>query len=127
MERPSLRKTRTSATAAPAKTSKTTGAGTGGGTTEQQGINGSTVALPFGLDPAKTPVLGSYQDSGQQQTQLTTQWYRLDLTDSMRHDPAYQVLAITAAGRRRLAKGQKAWELNVTAMMRVLRAQGESR
>ncbi|UGT71101.1 arabinosyltransferase domain-containing protein [Nocardia gipuzkoensis] len=83
------------------KTTKTTGAGTGGGTTEQAGINGSTVALPFGLDPAKTPVLGSYQEGEQQQAKLTTQWYRLDLTDSMRHDPAYQVLAITAAGRIR--------------------------
>ncbi|MBF6298365.1 arabinosyltransferase domain-containing protein [Nocardia amamiensis] len=83
------------------KTTKTTGAGTGGGTTEQAGINGSTVALPFGLDPAETPVLGSYQDGEQQQAKLTTQWYRLDLTDSMRHDPAYQVLAITAAGRIR--------------------------
>ncbi|MGK8502692.1 arabinosyltransferase domain-containing protein [Nocardia asiatica] len=83
------------------KTTKTTGAGTGGGTTEQAGTNGSTVALPFGLDPAKTPVLGSYQEGEQQQAKLTTQWYRLDLTDSMRHDPAYQVLAITAAGRIR--------------------------
>ncbi|MEU6832410.1 arabinosyltransferase domain-containing protein [Nocardia beijingensis] len=83
------------------KTTNTTGAGTGGGTTERAGVNGSTVALPFGLDPAKTPVLGSYQEGEQQQAQLTTQWYRLDLTDSMRADPAYQVLAITAAGRIR--------------------------
>ncbi|MFD0362078.1 arabinosyltransferase domain-containing protein [Nocardia sp. GCM10030253] len=83
------------------KTTKTTGAGTGGGTTEQTGINGSTVALPFGLDPARTPIMGSYQESDQQQAKLTSQWYRLDLADSMRHDPAYRVLAITAAGRIR--------------------------
>ncbi|WP_309138994.1 arabinosyltransferase domain-containing protein [Nocardia cyriacigeorgica] len=83
------------------KTSDTTGAGTGGGTTAQAGINGSTVALPFGLDPARTPVLGSYQDDDQKQAKLTTQWYRLDLSDSLRDDPAYQVLAITAAGRIR--------------------------
>lgn len=83
------------------KTTNTTGAGTGGGTSQQPGINDSTVALPFGLDPARTPVQGSYQDSEQQQAKLTSQWYRLDLTDSMRHDPAYQVLAITAAGRIR--------------------------
>ncbi|WP_433523998.1 arabinosyltransferase domain-containing protein [Nocardia pseudovaccinii] len=84
------------------KTTKTTGAGTGGGTTQQAGINGSTVALPFGLDPARTPIMGSYQDGAdQQQAKLTSQWYRLDLTDSMRDDPAYQVLAITAAGRIR--------------------------
>ncbi|NUP26695.1 MAG: arabinosyltransferase [Nocardia sp.] len=81
------------------KTTDTTGAGTGGGTSVQAGINGSTVALPFGLDPARTPVLGSYQDGDQQQAKLTTQWYRLDLTDEMRADPAYRVLALTAAGR----------------------------
>lgn len=44
------------------------------------------------------------------------------LSDNNRRARYYK---ITAAGRRRLAKGQKAWELNVTAMMRVLRAQGE--
>ena len=32
---------------------------------------------------------------------------------------------ITATGRRRLVEGQKAWELNVTAMMRVLGTQEE--
>ncbi|MFD3594098.1 arabinosyltransferase domain-containing protein [Nocardia sp. NPDC058640] len=83
------------------KTTKTTGAGTGGGTSAQPGINGSTVALPFGLDPARTPVLGSFQDGVQQQAKLTSQWYRYDLVDSMRHDPAYQALVITAAGRIR--------------------------
>ncbi len=83
------------------KTTKTTGAGTGGGTSEQTGINGSSVALPFGLDPATTPIMGSYQEGEQQQASLTTQWYGLDLSDSMRHDPAYQVLALTAAGRIR--------------------------
>ncbi len=81
------------------KTTDTTGAGTGGGTTEQAGINGSTVALPFGLDAARTPVLGSFQESEQRQASLTSQWYRLDLADSVRDDPAYRVLAITAAGR----------------------------
>ncbi|MEV6431703.1 arabinosyltransferase domain-containing protein [Nocardia sp. NPDC051463] len=83
------------------KTTKTTGAGTGGGTSQQAGINGSTVALPFGMDPARTPVMGSYQDSDQQQAKLTSQWYRLDLGGSLRDDPAYRVLAITAAGRIR--------------------------
>ncbi|MEV3962920.1 arabinosyltransferase domain-containing protein [Nocardia sp. NPDC050193] len=83
------------------KTTDTTGAGTGGGTSVQAGINGSTVALPFGLDPARTPVLGSYTTGDQQQAKLTTGWYRLDLTDEMRADPAYRVLALTAAGRIR--------------------------
>ncbi|MFR9752765.1 arabinosyltransferase domain-containing protein [Nocardia sp. 004] len=81
------------------RASTTTGTGTEGGTTESAGVNGSRVALPFGLDPTKTPVLGSYREGEQQQAKLTTQWYRLDLTDSMRDDPAYRVLAITAAGR----------------------------
>ena len=82
------------------KTTNTTGAGTGGGTSTESGINGSTVALPFGLDPARTPVLGSYQDGVQQQAKLTSQWYRLDL-DTVRDDPAYQALVVTAAGRIR--------------------------
>ncbi|MEU4648563.1 arabinosyltransferase domain-containing protein [Nocardia fluminea] len=83
------------------KTTKTTGAGTGGGTSAEPGINGSTVALPFGLDPARTPVLGSFQDGVQQQAKLTSQWYRVDLGNSVRDDPAYQALVVTAAGRIR--------------------------
>ncbi|WP_459963283.1 arabinosyltransferase domain-containing protein [Nocardia sp. IFM 10818] len=83
------------------KTTNTTGAGTGGGTTAQAGVNGSTVALPFGLDPARTPVMGSYTEGEQATAELTTEWYRLDLTDGMRADPAYKVLVVTAAGRIR--------------------------
>lgn len=82
------------------KTKDSVGAGTSGGSTDEAGINGSTVALPFGLDPARTPVMGSFQDEEhQEQAQLTSQWYQLNLTDSMRNDPAYQVLSLTAAGR----------------------------
>ncbi|MGV9836210.1 arabinosyltransferase domain-containing protein [Nocardia niigatensis] len=83
------------------KTSKTTGAGTGGGKSEEAGINGSSVALPFGLDPAKTPVEGSYTDGEQQVSKLTTQWYNAEKLNSVRDDPAYQVLVVTAAGRIR--------------------------
>ncbi|MGV7852394.1 arabinosyltransferase C-terminal domain-containing protein, partial [Mycobacterium kansasii] len=36
-----------------------TEAGTEGGTTAAPGINGSRARLPFNLDPARTPVLGS--------------------------------------------------------------------
>ncbi|MDP1086475.1 arabinosyltransferase C-terminal domain-containing protein, partial [Klebsiella pneumoniae] len=49
--------------------------GAGGGTTGGSGaetINGSTVKLPFGLDPAVTPVLGSYQDGVQEPAMLTS-------------------------------------------------------
>ncbi|MBL1073369.1 arabinosyltransferase domain-containing protein [Nocardia sp. 2] len=80
------------------KTTNTTGAGTGGGTTAETGINGSSVALPFGLDPARTPVLGSYAEGEQQVNDLTTQWYNLDLAGK-RDNPDYQVLIVTAAGR----------------------------
>ncbi|MFI6870925.1 arabinosyltransferase domain-containing protein [Nocardia sp. NPDC050406] len=51
-------------------------AGTGGGQ-GAQGVNGSTVALPFGLDPATTPVMGSWQDGVQQPAELYSSWYQL--------------------------------------------------
>lgn len=44
------------------------------------------------------------------------------VTESHRRARYY---SLTAAGRRRLSSGQKAWERNVAAMMRVLRAEGE--
>ncbi|MGC4960604.1 arabinosyltransferase domain-containing protein [Gordonia sp. DT101] len=50
------------------------GAGTTGGTGPRT-VNGSTVALPYGLDPSTTPVLGSYGYSGE--AHLTTGWYQL--------------------------------------------------
>ncbi|WP_375004044.1 arabinosyltransferase domain-containing protein [Gordonia sp. PS3] len=65
-------------------------AGTTGGTGPET-ANGGTVALPFGLDPATTPVLGSYGfDNGR--AELTTDWYRLpDRTTS-------PLIVITTAG-----------------------------
>src|SRR5690606_31696957 len=50
-------------------------AGTGGGTGPRT-VNGSTAALPFGLDPARTPVVGSY---GQNTVpaELFSDWYTL--------------------------------------------------
>ncbi|KAA0024634.1 arabinosyltransferase domain-containing protein [Antrihabitans cavernicola] len=72
-------------------TTSTTGAGTGGGTEDQGGVNGSRVMLPFGLDPARTPVMGSYQTGEQKTAKLTTQWYGLT-----RSGP---ILVVTAAGR----------------------------
>jgi len=42
------------------------------------------------------------------------------VTESHRRARYY---SLTAAGRRRLATGQKAWERNVAAMLRVLRAE----
>ncbi|MGW9266477.1 arabinosyltransferase domain-containing protein [Gordonia terrae] len=41
-----------------------------------RGVNGSTVRLPFGLNPAETPVLGSY-GSPSGTGSLTSDWYQL--------------------------------------------------
>ncbi|MFC3963893.1 arabinosyltransferase domain-containing protein [Nocardia jiangsuensis] len=68
-------------------------AGTGGGQ-GALGVNGSTVALPYGLDPASTPVLGSYQEGVQQPANLTSSWYQLAPRSAER-----PLVVITAAGR----------------------------
>ncbi|NMM83820.1 arabinosyltransferase [Rhodococcus sp. SRB_17] len=52
------------------------GAGTSGGT-GNVGANGSTAKLPFGLDPAVTPIMGSYQTGVQEPASLTSSWYQL--------------------------------------------------
>lgn len=57
---------------------QTTDASQGGteGGQGARGVNGSTVRLPFGLDPATTPVLGSYgAPSGT--GSVTTDWYQV--------------------------------------------------
>ncbi|WP_422627806.1 arabinosyltransferase domain-containing protein [Rhodococcus sp. (in: high G+C Gram-positive bacteria)] len=68
-------------------------AGTGGGF-GGEGINGSTVALPFGLDPATTPVLGSYGADGV--ATVTTEWYRLPDPDGS--GSRGDLVSISAAG-----------------------------
>jgi arabinosyltransferase A len=50
-------------------------AGTGGGY-GPIGINGSNVFLPFGLDPARTPVMGSYGENTMA-AKATSAWYEL--------------------------------------------------
>ncbi|AKS31228.1 arabinosyltransferase domain-containing protein [Mycolicibacterium goodii] len=50
-------------------------AGTGGGY-GPEGINGSRVFLPFGLDPARTPVMGSYGENTVA-AKATSAWYQL--------------------------------------------------
>lgn len=54
-----------------------TTAGTEGGVRTGVGINGSHAKLPFGLDPAKVPVLGSHQTGPQLNAETTTDWYQL--------------------------------------------------
>ncbi|MFT4200427.1 MAG: arabinosyltransferase domain-containing protein [Gordonia sp. (in: high G+C Gram-positive bacteria)] len=53
-------------------------------------VNGSRAALPYGLNPATTPVLGSYGYNGE--ARLTSDWYRLPDRASS------PLLVITAAG-----------------------------
>jgi arabinosyltransferase A len=50
-------------------------AGTGGGY-GPVGVNGSRVFLPFGLDPARTPVMGSH-DENTAAAKATSAWYQL--------------------------------------------------
>ncbi|KAA0916427.1 arabinosyltransferase domain-containing protein [Dietzia sp. ANT_WB102] len=54
-----------------------TTAGTEGGVRAGEGINGSHSVLPFGLDPARVPVLGSHQFGAQLNAETTTDWYPL--------------------------------------------------
>jgi arabinosyltransferase B len=57
------------------------------------GINGSTVPLPYGLDPARTPLAGSYVEGPQQQSRLTSAWYELPTADA-----GHPLVVITVAG-----------------------------
>jgi arabinosyltransferase B len=57
------------------------------------GINGSTVPLPYDLDPARVPLAGSYVEGPQQQSRLTSAWYQLPAADD-----AHPLVVITAAG-----------------------------
>jgi arabinosyltransferase C len=74
----------------------TTGAeaGTEGGTTPAPGINGSAAQLPYNLDPARTPVLGSWRSGPQLPAHLRSGWYRLPARDK-----AGPLLVVSAAGR----------------------------
>jgi len=58
------------------------------------GINGSTVPLPYGLDPQRVPVLGSYTTEAQQQSKLTSAWYQLPPADD-----GHPLVVVTAAGK----------------------------
>ncbi|WP_448458732.1 arabinosyltransferase domain-containing protein [Mycobacterium syngnathidarum] len=68
--------------------------GTEGGTTAAAGINGSRARLPYGLDPATTPVLGSWRAGTQQPAIMRSAWYRLP-----DRDQAGPLLVVSAAGR----------------------------
>lgn len=83
-----------------------TEAGTEGGTTAAPGINGSRARLPFNLDPARTPVLGSWRAGIQVPAMLRSGWYRLPPKDQRRKTP---LLVVTAAGRFDAREVQVQW------------------
>ncbi|MCV7402927.1 arabinosyltransferase [Mycobacterium fragae] len=58
------------------------------------GTNGSTVPLPYGLDPNRVPVAGSYTTGPQQQSILKSAWYQLP-----RPDDGHPLVVVTAAGK----------------------------
>jgi arabinosyltransferase B len=57
------------------------------------GVNGSTVPLPYGLDPSRVPLAGSYVQGPQQQSRLTSAWYTLPPADD-----GHPLVVVTAAG-----------------------------
>ena len=57
------------------------------------GINGSTVPLPYGLDPGRIPLAGSYTTGPQQQSRLMSAWYQLPKPDG-----GHPLVVVTAAG-----------------------------
>jgi len=57
------------------------------------GINGSTVPLPYGLDPARVPLAGSYTEGPQQLAILNSAWYQLPPPDD-----GHPLVVVTAAG-----------------------------
>ncbi|HTZ12397.1 MAG TPA: arabinosyltransferase domain-containing protein [Mycobacterium sp.] len=69
----------------------TDSAGTAGGK-GPKGVNGSEAALPFGLDPARTPVMGSYGENSRAAT-ATSAWYQMPP-----RTPDRPLVVIAAAG-----------------------------
>ncbi len=57
------------------------------------GVNGSTVPLPYGLDPQRVPLAASFADGPQQQATLASAWYQLPPADD-----GHPLVVVTAAG-----------------------------
>jgi len=79
-------------------------AGTEGGTTAAPGINGSRARLPYNLDPARTPVLGSWRSGVQVPALLRSAWYRLPPRNEVG-----PLLVVSAAGRFDPGEVQVQW------------------
>ncbi len=60
---------------------------------ERPGVNGSTVPLPYGLDPDRVPVLGTYSPDVQQESRLASAWYELPPADD-----GHPLVVVSAAG-----------------------------
>lgn len=60
---------------------------------KSSGVNGSTVPLPYGLDPNRVPLAGTYASGPQQESKLASAWYRLPTPDD-----AHPLVVVTAAG-----------------------------
>ena len=60
---------------------------------QRPGVNSSTVPLPYGLDPTRVPVAGTYSTVAQQVSRLTSAWYGLPSEDA-----AHPLVVVTAAG-----------------------------
>ncbi len=58
------------------------------------GINGSMLPLPYGLDPDRVPLAGSYTTGPQQESRLASAWYRLP-----KPDDGHPLVVVTAAGK----------------------------
>jgi len=79
-------------------------AGNEGGTTAAAGINGSRARLPYGLDPAHTPVLGSWRSGVQVPARLRSAWYRLPPRGE-----SGPLLVVSAAGRFNYGEVEIQW------------------
>ena len=79
------------------KTVSATETGTGDSTAVKPGVNGSKARLPYGLDPARTPVLGSWRSGVQQPARLRSAWYRLPPARQRTGDAP--LIVVSAAGR----------------------------
>ena len=69
----------------------------GAASTRAPGVNGSRVRLPFGLNPASTPVMGSWRSGIQQPASLRSAWYRLPAAADRR--AGEPLIVVSAAGR----------------------------
>ena len=83
-------------------------AGTGGGY-GPVGVNGSNAFLPFGLDPKRTPVMGSY-DENTVAAKVISAWYQLPP-----RTPDRPLVTVAAAGRHLVLRRGRFLQLRAVA------------